>query len=290
VRGETERTSTTLDDLRAYYLATGALDKAALEALWSPYMSGEPKLKKGAIRVDYQFPSGMAHVEFFPEASKFDVNHVPLDRLARLLAGLGAEPERIQAIVQGVDAWRSGRGSLFSSLQGPTFQTAATSFQEIEELLAVRGVTPELFYGTYVPATGEPGPGMPRLIRRSGLIDCLSVFGTTAQIDVNGADPAVLFALGMPEEGIRAVMAQRNIAPLDANRLNSLGPLLGAAGPSLRLDGNSIVTIRSTGRVRLPNGQLSDLKRSVAAMVKYMPPNYDSPIHILRWYDTAWTN
>ena len=72
--------------------------------------------------------------------------------------------------------------------------------------------------------------------------------------------------------------------------MNSLGPLLGAAGPSLRLDGNSIVTIRSTGRVRLPNGQLSDLKRSVAAMVKYMPSDYDAPIHILRWYDTAWTN
>jgi hypothetical protein len=24
--------------------------------------------------------------------------------------------------------------------------------------------------------------------------------------------------------------------------------------------------------------------------VKYMPVGYDSPIHILRWYDTAWSN
>ncbi len=67
-------------------------------------------------------------------------------------------------------------------------------------------------------------------------------------------------------------------------------PLFGAAGPRLRLEGNSIVTIRATGMVRTPNGQYSDLKRTVAAMVKYMPKGYDSPIHILRWYDTAWSN
>jgi general secretion pathway protein K len=203
---------------------------------------------------------------------------------------MGLEPARIQAILTGVDAWRSGRGALFSSLTGPTFPASGTSFQEIEELLAVRGVTPELFYGTYVPATDEPQPGMPRLVRRSGLIDCLSVYGTNNQIDANTADPAVLFALGMPEAGIRAVVAQRSIAPLDGNRLATLTPLLGPAGPMLRVDGNSIVTIRSTGRVRLPNGQLSDLKRTVAAVVKYMPPDYDSFIHILRWYDVAWTN
>jgi hypothetical protein len=49
-------------------------------------------------------------------------------------------------------------------------------------------------------------------------------------------------------------------------------------------------TIRATARVRLPDGRLSDLKRTVAAQVKYMPTGYDSPIHILRWYDTAWAN
>jgi len=66
--------------------------------------------------------------------------------------------------------------------------------------------------------------------------------------------------------------------------------LFGPAAASLRLEGHSIVTIRATARVRLPNGQLSDLKRSVAAVVKYMPKGYDSWIHILRWYDTAWSN
>ena len=68
--------------------------------------------------------------------------------------------------------------------------------------------------------------------------------------------------------------------------------MLGAMGIStarLRVEGNSIVTIRATARLRLPTGQLSDLKRTVAAMVKYMPPGYDSRIHFLRWYDTAFS-
>jgi len=55
------------------------------------------------------------------------------------------------------------------------------------------------------------------------------------------------------------------------------------------VEGNSIVTMRATARLRLPNGQLSDLKRTVAAQVKYMRAGQDPPVHILRWYDTAWS-
>ena len=66
-----------------------------------------------------------------------------------------------------------------------------------------------------------------------------------------------------------------------------MAPLLGAGAAFLRVEGNSIVTIRATARVLLPNGRFSDLKRTVAAQVKYMPHGYDSAIHILRWYDTT---
>jgi general secretion pathway protein K len=289
VRGETERASTSLDELRSYYLAIGALDKAAAEVLWSISGGGERRIPKGVAGVDYQFPTGMAHVEIIPETARLDVNSVPPDRLARMLAWMGVEPDRIREIVESVLAWRTGQGRSFSSIQGPTFPGRNTSFQEIEELLAVRGITPEIFYGTYVPAD-QPAPGQPRLIRRTGLIDCLSVYGSKGQVDAGTADPAVLYALGMPEEGIRALVALRSAGPLDQARLSMIAPLLGAAGPLLRLEGNSIVNIRATGRVRLSNGQLSDLKRTVSATVKFMPYGYDAPIHILRWYDTAWVN
>ena len=34
----------------------------------------------------------------------------------------------------------------------------------------------------------------------------------------------------------------------------------------------------------------SSARRTVGALVKYMPNGYDLPIHLLRWYDTAWSN
>ncbi len=111
VRGETERVSTTVDELRAYYLASGAVERAAIEVLWSVVSPADPKLPKGTTRVDYTFLTGMAHVEIIPEAAKLDVNSVPPDQLARLLEGLGVPGERIGAIVNGVTAWRAGRGS-----------------------------------------------------------------------------------------------------------------------------------------------------------------------------------
>jgi hypothetical protein len=62
----------------------------------------------------------------------------------------------------------------------------------------------------------------------------------------------------------------------------------GAALGRLRVGGNSIFTLRSTARLRLPNGQFSDMRRTVAATVKFMNSG-DIPLQILRWYDNAWT-
>ena len=252
------------------------------------------KIKQVAAWVDYTFPEGVAHVELIPETAKLDVNFVPPDRLMRLVTALGVEQGQASEITRAIVARRTvgggGAGGAFSLAAGSSFPTAGASFQEIEELLSVRGITPELFYGTYVPAQGDPEPGQPRLIRRSGLVECLSVFGSKGQVDANTADPAVLMALGMTPDVVQFLLRLRREAPLTQVSLNQLAPMLGPAAQFLRLEGNSIITMRATARVRLANGQLSDMKRTVAAQVKYMPQGYTPPIHILRWYDTTWSN
>ena len=84
-------------------------------------------------------------------------------------------------------------------------------------------------------------------------------------------------------------MARRRLQPFRSTGELGASSSAGSAGfGRLRVGGNSIFTIRSTARLRLANGQFSDLRRSVAAMVKYMPDGYDAPLHILRWYDNAW--
>jgi general secretion pathway protein K len=304
VRGETERTSTAIDDLRSYYLATGAIDRAMLEVLWSALNPDQRLLTRGVTSVDYRFPTGAAHVEIIPEAAKLDINTAAPDKLFRLLEALGVEPARAQEIALGIVDWRTPGDGLFDAYYlslTPSFRASHASFQETEELLQVRGVTPEIYYGTYLPETGHrdlasglsdgraPEAG-PRLIHRSGLIDCVTTFGSGDRVDANTANPAVLVAIGLPPEAVNLLVERRRAAPIDDHQLSELAPLLGAGAAFLRLEGNSIINYRATARVLLPNGQLSDLKRTVAAQVKYMPTGYDSRIHILRWYDTAWSN
>src|ERR1017187_8204946 len=218
VRGETDRTSTVLDEVRGYYLATGAVDRAAVELLWIVSQQGERKIKQGAPWVDYTFPTGVAHVELIPETAKLDVNSVPPDRLMRLVTALGVEPGQATEVTQGILARRGGAGDALSPSAGPSFPGPGASLQEVEELLSVPGITPEIFYGTYVPAQGNPAAGEPRLIRRSGLVECLSVFGSKGQVDANTADPAVLAAIGLTPDGIQVLLSQRRAEPLTPGR------------------------------------------------------------------------
>ena len=152
----------------------------------------------------------------------------------------------------------------------------------------MRGVTPELFYGTYVPA--ESGDGGARLVRRGGLVDCLSVYGSRDRVDVNTAAPGVLAALGLSPFAIDALVRRRAQMPLKPEELGEFMGGLGAPSGRLRTEGNTIVTFRATARIRLPNGQLSDLKRTVAAQAKYFQKDSKSAVDVLRWYDTAWSN
>jgi general secretion pathway protein K len=290
VRSETERTSTAVDGLRSYYLASGAVYRAAVEMQWS-LGANNPMIPKGVPFVDYHFASGDVHVEIIPEAAKLDVNRVPVELLDRVLLALGVDPERAQEVAEAIDDWR--RPATDGPLDGyylsltPSFKARHASLEETEELLLVKGVTPDLFYGTYIPAEGEVRPGAPRLVRRTGLADCLSVYGAPDRVDANTADPAVMAALGVSPYAITALLERRQVLPaLTQDQLGGLLESFGADASHLRIGGNSMFTLRATARLRLENGQFSDLRRSVAAQVKYFPNGF----HILRWYNTAWSN
>jgi general secretion pathway protein K len=278
--------------LRSYYLASGAIERASLELLWTITNPTQRRIPRGSAFVDYNFPSGMARVEIIPEAAKLDVNKILPEELYRLIVALGIEPARAQEITLGIVDWRSpptqgsGAADQYYLSLTPSFRGRHASIEEIEELLLVKGVTPDIFYGTYVPVPDAELGGGPRLAPRAGLADCLSVYGSTQQVDANTAAPAVLAAIGLAPLAIQTLLERRRGGLLTQQQLGDLG----AGSNRLVVGGHSIVTLRATARLRLVTGQLSDLRRTVAAQVKYMPVGYDSPIHILRWYDTAWSN
>jgi general secretion pathway protein K len=292
VRGEIERSSTDADGLKAYYLAAGAIDRTLVYIESGPAFPGPDG--KPLVQVDItrrlflKYPTGVAQVEYIPENSKLNVNVAPPDELNRLLVALGVDPMRAPNITAAILDWRGGTpGGSFSQFDQyylsltPSFRARHASVQEIEELLLVRGITPDLFYGGYT--RGADG----RLIPHDGLRDCLSVYGSTGVLDINSVAPEVMVALGVPPATASAIIAMRNTTPIQnvaqIAAFSGGGPAMGRLG----LNGGPVVTLRATAQLRLPNGQLSDMRRTVSAMVKILSPQWNPPYHIMRWYDNA---
>jgi general secretion pathway protein K len=285
VRAETERVSTAADGLRAWYLAAGSVERGIQWTLWGPgYRNpdGSPRFWEPNLpRMYMSFPSGDAIVEMIPESSKLNVNFAPPDLLYRVVLSVTQDEARADEITTGILDWRSAGLAPTLGL-GSTFQPRHASLEEIEELLLVRGITPELFYGSYAAAADGS------LSARGGLRDCLSVWGSpSGPFDINAVSPVLMEALGVPPEGAAAIAAHRRTQPF-----RNLGDVaaLGFPIPRLGVGGNSIWTLRGTARLRSPDGRPSEVVRSAAAVVKFVDQRtYATPVHILRWYDDAWS-
>lgn len=289
VRSETERSATAADSIRAYYLAVGAVDRALLYVTWGAghrNPDGSPRFYQPGMPVlRFSFPTGDAVVEVIPESSRMNVNLASVQDLERLLMAVGADPERARMIALAIVDWRTQMGpeqpGMFDSFymsRVPSFRARHASIEEIEEVLLVQGMTPELFHGTYVRAAEG------HLVFHGGLKHCLSVWGSPERFDANTAEPALLAAVGMSPEAIAALLAARAASPLGLTQ-NVVNQLAGPAAGRLGVGGGRTWTFRATATLRLPDGRPSDVRRSVSSTVRFEQNGYET----LRWYDNAGT-
>ena len=286
VRGEIDRAYTASDDTRAYFLAQSAIQRSILYIEWGRmfppnyYQPGQPPMVM-------HFPQGDVTVQVISESSKLNLNEsVPAD-FFRLFAALGVPVDQAQAFTAAIVARRTGAFSQpitadpFNLLNNPTFRAAQASFQEVEDLLQIPGITPDLFYGTW---DRDDRVQPPRLVPRVGLRDCVSVY-SNGSLDVNTTPLPVLIASGLVPEAALAIEQQRSRQPfpnLTAVRAFTQG--MGPAGGRLMLGGASMFTIRATAQPRSASGVLTDMHRSVSALVKFQPSSGEV-FQIVRWYD-----
>jgi general secretion pathway protein K len=289
VRGEVERAATASDDTRAYFLAESAIQRAILYITWGAAYRPVTYYLPGMGPLYFKFPGGEVTVDVIPESSKINISQcLPAD-LFRLLLALDVPPDRAQVITAAAMDWRTalpiGQVSpfdLFYLQQNPSFTAPHASFQDIEEMLLVRGMTPELFYGTWERDDQEKPP---RLVQRIGLRDCISVYAN-GSFDVNNTPLPVLIAAGLAPADAAAIVQQRavqrfvNYAALQAFTQN-----MGPAARRVVIGGTTLYTIRATARPYTPNGVLSDMRHTTSALVKFAPPETGLMFQILRWYD-----
>ena len=280
VRGETERAGTNVDDVKAAFLARGAIDRAILHRQWGPdyYKPNQPWF-------DFDFPAGIVRVEMSPANARLSLNNTSREDLLRLLLALGEPEDRATEIAAAIVDWRTPatpeRPGLFDGYylsRDPSFLPPHSSFKQDEDLLLVRGITPDLYFGTSLDGS------------RAGLRDCLSAMAQGGSIDVNFAKRETMIALGIAPADAQTIAVGRLNNPItDYRQLDQIRQAVGPAASRLTLGGSTLLTFRATARLRQPDGRLSDLRRTVAATVKYFNPGnaQGKPpgLEVVRWHD-----
>jgi len=142
VRAETERTANLSDTTRAYYLATGSIDRAILWIQRGPgthprQADGTPAFYDPPMPfLDMDYPSGRVVVEVSPETAKLNINQANRDDLIRLIMAAGADQDRATYITDGIIDWRTvgGAGGTIDQeylSRNPSFRSRHASFEEI---------------------------------------------------------------------------------------------------------------------------------------------------------------
>jgi general secretion pathway protein K len=189
------------------------------------------------------YDQGSCEIRIAGEAGKVNINTVSEASLRKMIGQLGLEGETRDVVVDSLLDWRDtddfihlngAENDYYQSLKEP-YNSKNGNFDSIEELLLVRGVTPDLFYGKKESKkgdTGETGTG-----GQPGLRDIFSIYSAGEQVDINSASIPVLKAvLGLPAGAARSIVTARGEKVFQNQqdlvlRVPELAPLIGQIGP-----------------------------------------------------------
>jgi general secretion pathway protein K len=159
------------------------------------------------------YDRGDCEIRVMSEAGKVNINTVSDATLRKIITQMGLEGEKRDVITDSILDWRDpedfyrlngAENDYYQSLKEP-YRCKNGPFDSIEELLLVRGVTPDLFYGRREIQTGEGGKG-----DRMGLRDLFSIYSPGEQVDINSALlPVLRVALGLPADVARSIVRAR---------------------------------------------------------------------------------
>jgi len=267
VRTELAATSYRLEAEQARFLARGALEQA-LYIVQNPGLrdaAQRPLYEQGQPYLEFSFSTGAAWVKVASESGKINVNTAPVERLQTLLLAAGVDEREAPEIAQAIGDWRlpptssvSSAFDLFYQRLPQPYRAAHQPFGRLEELLLVKGVTAELFYGWMERERDG------RLVRRGGLNRLLTIYGSPTQVNVNQAPYEVLLTVpGLSAESARALVAGRRqkFYRSAADLPVALSP--GVLGYFAFLDASFLYDLTATGR---PSGTAT--RASVRAVVQ----------------------
>jgi general secretion pathway protein K len=219
MRTEVNITKNFKEELQLYAIAQGGVQRAIAEMIFTndtrlQQLRKTTKTEEIAPEKEwvpdgrsYTIPSdqGECELRIMSEAGKININTVSEMTLRKIIGNLGLEEDTRDIVVDSILDWinpgdfhriNGAKNDYYQSLKEP-YNCKNGYLDSIEELLLVRGVTPELFYGRKGTKTGEEGAKTFDV----GLKDIFSVYAPGEQIDINSASSIVLrFVLGIPDK------------------------------------------------------------------------------------------
>jgi general secretion pathway protein K len=281
MRAETNITRNFKLESESYYLALAGVEKAK-EEIMSPSvvqcLDGKGQLyfknigeekekeKKSQKREDLILEKGTYSYVIIDEESKLNLNTATPEMLKRLLTATGVKGESLDTIVDSIIDWRDpdnlkhlngAEEDYYRSLQEP-YSSKDRNFDTIEELLLVKGMTPEIFYGSSGKEDKDSYRGISQFLtaRSSGMIN------------INTAPKEVLEA-AFGNVSADTIMAQREQAGCITTPLN----LPKASFQSIHF------TIISKG------GSKGFISRAVKAIVR----KTSNGVNVLYWNDNYYS-
>ncbi|MGO9379900.1 MAG: general secretion pathway protein GspK [Dissulfurispiraceae bacterium] len=188
---------------------------------------------------------GTCLVRIIDESGKIDINKVPDIVLKGLLISIGVKDEDADTIVDSIEDWRDAddltrlhgaESDYYMSLPVP-YSAKNADLESIEELLLIKGMTPEILYGTE---------------KKNGLADFVTVYSDTGKINVNAASKEVLMAIpGMTPELAGNIIDFRNTTEIRtlADFQSLVGGAFNAMSPFITAGEGNTFTIESVGRM-----------------------------------------
>ena len=293
VRTEVEAVRNQIESQRGYYLARGGIEAAVYSIIRSatPQPAGEERSGQAVeflpgqrwLRFDFA-GGGNSVVEVVPENAKLNVNQASAEQLAALLQTLGLPANESAELAAAIVDWRTPQGSMVGSpfdsyyawLPQP-YAARHAPLEHLEELLPVRGMSREVFFGRMEQnLRGEWQKWPP-------LGDWLTTETTGGAVNPNYAPQEVLRVLpGWNDALAAAVVASRAAAPVHSlEELQAAVPGVSSVAllSPLTLSQGTIYTLTATGF--LPD---SGVRRSVRALLRIAP---DLPLYhrVLAWWE-----
>jgi len=175
------------------------------------------------------------------EEARINLNTAPPDRVDRLLLVLGMDKQTRDIINDSLQDWkdadelrRANGAESEDYLRLPVpYRARNANLEDVAELLQIRGVTPELYYGR----DGAPGLAELVTVRGSGLVN------------INTAAPTVLRALGLSDAEVAEIIQARAVTPYSSVPARFTGRGLSISTRTFRVEAEGLVNGERTARV-----------------------------------------